>query len=100
MNWLKKLLNGALNGFKSDLYREIGRAQDKLRDGRSTQVVVDALHSAIADLLAKARLPLPLGAILASILMMVDWDSLAATPSEDAIKELERLRKRIEGARL
>lgn len=100
MNWLKKILNGALNGFKSDLYREIDRAIWKLENGETTAMAVDALHSKIADLLAKARLPLPLGAILASILMMVDWGELGRKPAADAVAELGRIRKRIEGARL
>ena len=100
MNWLKRLLNGAIGSFKSDVNREIDRAIGKLQNGETVSMVVDALHATIADLLAKAKLPVPLGAILASVLMMADWGNLTKMPVEQAIVELQRLRKQVEGARL
>lgn len=100
MNWLKNILNGALNSFKRDVTRELDRAIGKLQSGQTTVQVVAQLHEAVADLLAKTRLPLPLGALLASLLMMVDWSALASKPSASAIAELERLKKQVQGARL
>ena len=71
MNWLKKLLNGVLNSFKDDVNREIDRAIGDLRSGKAVNFVVNTLHQQLAAILAKAKLPVPLGAILASMLMMV-----------------------------
>ena len=100
MNWLKKLLNGALNTFKDDVSREIDRAIGKLQSGQTVGEAVDALHNAVASLLAKSKLPPPTGAILASLLMMVDWQGLAKKSTDQAIAELNRLKNRIAGARL
>ena len=100
MNWLKKLLNGALNTFKDDVSREIDRAIGKLQSGQTVGEAVDALHNAVAALLAKSKLPPPTGAILASLLMMVDWQGLSKKSADQAIVELNRLKNRIAGARL
>lgn len=63
-------------------------------------MVTDNLHHITAELLAKAPLPPPLGGILASMLMLVDWEGIARKPSADAVRELARLKRQVEGARL
>ena len=107
MSWLSGITdrlkggaNRALDGFKKDILREIDRAVGKLESGQTTADVVDALHSAISELIAKARLPLPLGPILVSILLMVDWSGLSTSPAVGVLHTLKRLRKDVEGARL
>lgn len=100
MNWLKKLLSGPINAFKADVLREIDRAERKLQSGETAEAVIKALQQAVAEALAKTRLPVPLGAVLASMLLLVDWGGLAKMPTEKALTELHRLRKQVEGARL
>ena len=100
MNWLKKLFGGVVDAFKADVGREIDRAIEKLGSGQTVSEAVDALHNAVASMLAKSKLPPPTGAILASLLMMVDWQGLAKKSTDQAIAELNRLKNRIAGARL
>ena len=100
MNWLKKLLNQGLDSFKQDVVREIDRAMGKLNSGETVGQVVPELQRAVAGLVAKAKLPPPLGTILVSLLLVVDWSGLLAKPAGDVVAELARLRAKVLGARL
>jgi hypothetical protein len=97
---LQRVADQALVGIKRDIIREIDRAVGKLQSGESGAMVVQQLHSTLADILSSAALPFPLGPVLASILMMAPWDRLVTTPSALVVGELGRLRKQVEGARL
>jgi hypothetical protein len=100
MNWLKQLLNRGLDGLKKDIVREIDRAVAKIESGETQTLAVGYLQDKIAGLVAKARLPQPLGGILVAMLMSFDWVRLSDLPAERVVLELKRLRSRVEGARL
>lgn len=98
--WLKVLLNGALNVAKADVVREIDRALRKIENGETAAVVASELRQRLSALLAKAKLGGEGGKFLLDmVLAQVDWVGLLGKPAAEITKALEALKTRVQGAR-
>lgn len=100
MNWLKKLLQRPLDNFKREADKAVLAAIAWVRSGGPKKRIVQELKEDLADLIAKAKLPSPIGPILVMIAMNQDWEAMLDKPEGDLVAELERMRTKIAGARL
>ena len=101
LNWLKNLFNPALNRAKADALREIDRAQAKIDNGQTIASIVSDLRSALSGVMARYKLGGAVGQMLLDmVLAQVDWAGLANKSGADVTRELARIRKQVEGARL
>lgn len=100
LNLLKKLAAPLFESAKKNVIAEIDRAVLKLENGEAVNLVVNALKKVLLDLLGKSHLPGVASVLLDFVLASVDWNLLAASPKEKAVRELKQIRLKVAGARL
>ena len=100
MNWLKKLFAPTFEAVKADALREIDRAIGKLQDGSAASTVVRDLRNVLTHAIGAAHLPGIASVLVDLLLSQVDWVGMAGKPSSEVIAELQRIRLKVDGARL
>lgn len=97
MNWLKKLLTKRA---MAPVLRELDRAIEKLKNGKTALEVLPSLQSSLERAL-RGFLPPVMGEILPSlVLSQFDWVGVYNLHKDEIITRLVVLRQRVEGARL
>lgn len=102
LDLLKKLFAPTFNKAKSQVLKELDKAIADLRNPQSVVVndLVKALLAKLQQILGSAHLPAGATVLLQIVLTSVDWVALAEKPAGQVASELERIRRRVEGARL
>ena len=100
MNFWDKLKRDASKRAKAPVLRELDRAIGKLENGESSEFVVENLRETLLKWLSKSLPPIIGPLLLNIVLAQVDWDALTVGGTDRAVKELQRIRLQVEGARL